>query len=471
MLFKILPDLSYTKLNSLNSLKIRLTLGVAFLSGLGLGGVAFWMNWKMENLIITTHKETVNYVTNRFSHDVKLYSEMVSLDVAIEKTINKLSDHKNIFWFKNQDNKIVAKSFYFYPQLTNINKVNTNPQVVNFDNNSWLVCSIPLNINEKLMGYLYIAQNITNEQILFTHLINSLTLITILAITILIISIASYICYSLKPLEKICDVAENISADQLKEVSINFNHSPNEVKKLAESLEKMLIRLGESWENQQQLLNNVSHELRTPLTIVSGYLQSTLRRGDNLTSVQKEALSVAVSEADRTVQLLEDLLDLARADNGNIQLKMELVIVNDLIREIIAIVEQYQQIKINLIEENCAIKIKVDRNRFKQICLNLIDNAIKYSPDNQEIAIKLTIKNSAIIEIIDQGIGIPLPLQSKIFERFYRVDEARNRDTGGTGLGLAIVKTLVNIMNGKISVISGVEKGSIFILTFPLISN
>jgi signal transduction histidine kinase len=469
MLIKITPNISTIKNIDVNSLRFRLTLGVALVSAFGLGSVAFWMNWKMQNLLIMTHKQTVNYVANRFPHDVEIYSEMVSLEVGIQKTIKNLSDHKNLFWFKNNDNKIIAKSSYFYPQLADLNDISSSPQVVVIDKNYWLICGIPLNVNQQLIGYLYIAQNITNEQTLFTHLINSLTIATIIAITIMIMAIAYYISCSVKPLEKICDVAENISADKLKEVSINFKNSPSEVKKLAQALENMLMRLGQSWDNQQQLLSNVSHELRTPLTIVSGYLQSTLRRGENLTCVQKEALSVAVSEANRTVQLLEDLLDLARADNGNIHLQMDILTVNDLIREIIAMAQQYRTRNINLTEKNSNITIKVDRNRFKQICLNLIDNAIKYSPENTDINIILKEDKSAIIEIHDQGIGIPLSFQNRIFERFYRVDEARNRDTGGTGLGLAIVKSLVTTMNGKISLVSQPEKGSIFTISFPLV--
>lgn len=469
MLTKITFNIPKINTIDFNSLKFRLTLGIALLSTVGLSSVTFWMNWKMQNLLIMNHEQTVNYVANRFPHDVEIYSEMLSLEVGIQKTIKNLSDHKNLFWFKNKDDNIIAQSSYFYPQLAELKNLSSIPQVIVIDKNYWLICGIPLNINQQFIGYLYIAQNISNEKILFTYLINSLTVATIIAITIMIMAIAWYICYSLTPLEKICNLAENISADKLKEVSIDFNYSASEVKKLAQTLEKMLMRLGESWENQQQLLSNVSHELRTPLTIVSGYLQSTLRRGENLTSIQKEALSVAVSEANRTVQLLEDLLDLARADNGNIQMQMKIVIVNDLIREIIAMAQQYRTRNINLTEENSNLKIKVDPNRFKQICLNLIDNAIKYSAENTDINIVLKQDKYAIIEIHDQGIGIPLALQNRIFERFYRVNEARNRDTGGTGLGLAIVKSLVNIMNGKITLISQPEKGSMFKISFPLV--
>lgn len=469
MLTQIITRISQLKGMDFNSLRFRLTLGVVLLSTIGLGSVALWMNWRMQNLLIMTHKQTVNSIATRFPHDVKIYSEMVSLETGIQKTIKNLSDNKNLFWFKNNHNNVIAKSSYFYPELANIEHISSTPKVMIIDQNYWLVCGIPLNIDKEFIGNLYIAQNITNEKKLFGDLIHSLTTATIIAIIIMIMAIAYYISSALTPLEKICNVAENISPDKLKEVSINFNKSPSEVKKLAQTLEKMLMRLGESWENQQQLLSNVSHELRTPLTIISGYLQSTLRRGENLTVIQKEALSVAVSEASRTVQLLEDLLDLARADNGNIQMLLEVITVNDLMREIIAMSQKYWTRNINLTEENINIKIKVDPNRFKQICINLIDNAIKYSPQNTDINIILKYNKSAIIEIHDQGIGIPLPLQNRIFERFYRVDEARNRDTGGTGLGLAIVKSLVIAMNGTINLISQPEKGSIFTLNFPLI--
>ena len=467
MLAKILFPLSKINKIHLNSLKVRLTLGIALLSSLGLGTVALWMSWRMQYLLMMIHKETVESVSMSFPRDVEIYSEMVSTQVAIQKTINHLSSQKNLFWFKNQEETIIAKSPYFYTQLAQNNQISTTPKLILIDQEYWLMCGIPININQEFMGHLYLAQNVTNEKLLFGYLIRGLTITTIVVVTIMITALTFYIAYFLKPLEKISNIAENISADQLQEVSIDFHKSPDEVKKLAETLEKMLIRLGQSWQTQKQLLSDVSHELRTPLTIVSGYLQSTLRRGDNLTSIQQEALSVASSEAERTIKLLEDLLELARADNGIINLNFEVVIINNLIKEIISMAQQYSHRNINLSEQKSNIKLKVDRDGFKQICLNLIDNAIKYSPENSEIDINIKADNSTItIEFCDQGFGIPLTQQNRIFERFYRVDEARNR-AGGTGLGLAIVKTLVTAMNGEITVSSQINKGSIFSVKFP----
>ena len=422
------------KLNKMdfNSLRVRLTLGIALLSSLGLGSVAVWMSFRMEHLLLMTHVETVESVARTFPHDVEIYSEMVSTEEGIQKTIKNISNRKNLFWFEDDENKIVAHSPYFSAELAANHEISAIPKLVFLDDEYWLMCGIEVDINKEYMGNLYIAQNVTNEQILFTYLIRSLTVTTTVAVTIMLIAIAYYISYSLKPLEN------------------------------------MLTRLGQSWDSQKQLLSDVSHELRTPLTIVSGYIQSTLRRGNNLTSVQQEALSVASSEADRTIKLLEDLLALARADNGAVHMNFEEVVVNDFMREIIAMADQYSTRVINLSEEKSNLKLKVDRDRFKQICINLIDNAIKYSPEETQIDIKIKTENSEVkIEFIDRGYGIPLAQQHRIFERFYRVDEARNR-AGGTGLGLAIVKTLVNGMNGEITVASNPDQGSIFTLEFPL---
>ncbi len=468
MLTKIVHRVSQINKSNFNSLRARLTLGIALLSSLGLGSVSIWMSLRMQNLLMMTHKETVEYLTNRFPTDVEIYSEIVSTDVGIQKTINNLSSKKNLLWFENQQNEIIAQSPYFDSKLATYHDISAIPELVFFDREYWLMCGVSTQLNQEFAGNLYIAQNVTNEQLLFTYLIRSLTVTTIIAVTIMLIAIAYYISYSLKPLEKISNIAESISADELKEVSIDFKNSPNEVRKLALTLEQMLMRLGQSWDNQKQLLSDVSHELRTPLTIVSGYLQSTLRRGDNLTTIQREALSVAQGEADRTISLLEDLLQLARADHGTINLNLVEVNVSDSVQEIINMAQQYSDRKVNFHEQNSDLKIKVDRDKFKQVCINLIDNAIKYSPEGTQIDIKIkTEKSLVIIEFCDQGYGIPLAVQNRIFDRFYRVDEARNR-AGGTGLGLAIVKTLVTAMNGEINVASNTDKGSIFTLSFPL---
>ena len=211
--------------------------------------------------------------------------------------------------------------------------------------------------------------------------------------------------------------------------------------------------------------------MRTPLTIISGYLQSTLRRGSNLTDMQREALTTASSEADRTVQLLRDLLDLARADSGAIHFQNEKIILNDLIVDVAEMAQQYCDRHIKIESPNQLIAIEADLNRLKQVLLNLIDNAVKYSEPDTKITVSLKLcskSEDAVMAVCDRGVGIPLQQQPRIFERFYRIDEARNR-SGGTGLGLSIVKTLVEGMGGKIAVRSQLGEGSTFTVCFPAV--
>ena len=465
MLAKI--SINFKKLDFL-SLRVRLTLGVAIVSALGLGSVAIWISWKMQQILVTTHKQTIQYIAARFPQDVEIYMETVPLETSVQKAIDNLTDNNTSLWVENTQSKIIAKSVNFNPQLVSFKNVPPLPEVHQIKQGYWLLCSTPLKVKNTDLGKFYIAQNITGEQVMFLSLFRSLSIATLVAIAGMVVAIAFYIKHSLQPLQRISQLTEKISVDRLKQAHIDLKNAPSEVQELAQTLEQMLLRLSESWENQRQLLSNVSHELRTPLTIVSGYLQSTLRRGDNLTEMQKEALSTARSEADRTIQLLQDLLDLSRADSGRIHLQIEEIIINNLVAEIVGMAKKYSNRAIELESPTETTTIKADPNRFKQVLLNLIDNAVKYSASSQPITVKIKAQARAIIEVCDRGIGIPLAQQTRIFERFYRVDEARARRSGGTGLGLSITKTLVEAMGGDIYVRSQPEKGSTFTVTFPL---
>jgi signal transduction histidine kinase len=146
----------------------------------------------------------------------------------------------------------------------------------------------------------------------------------------------------------------------------------------------------------------------------------------------------------------------------------ENILLNDLIQEVGGMSQQYSTRTINLELVKDLVVIRADNHRLKQVLLNLIDNALKYSEPETPVTVKLTRQNHrAIIQVCDRGLGIPLQQQGRIFERFYRVDEARNR-AGGTGLGLSIVKTLVEGMGGSISLRSELNQGSIFTISFSL---
>jgi signal transduction histidine kinase len=453
------------------SLTVRLTVVIATVAAIGLGGLAAWTSWRMQQIILNTHKNNIQYVVDRFPMDVEIYSEMVSLNEGAQKAIDNLATRNRLLWVKNEG-RVIAKSAIlandtFKNHLLALNKVSNMPQMTELDGRYWLLCSTPLKVKNSNLGRLYIAQDITDDRAMFLSLLRSLTIATVIAIALMTLAIAWYIRRAIRPLKQIGQLTSTISADKLSKARIHLEHAPTEVRELAETFDEMLMRLSESWQHQRELLSNVSHELRTPLTIISGYLQSTLRRGTNLTEMQQEALTIAASEADRTVRMLQDLLDLARADSGRMYFQLERVLLEELILEVVGMGKQYSNRQITIKNLAPSIEIEVDANRLKQVLLNLIDNAVKYSEPTTTVTIRIERQNNLVeIEVCDRGVGIELAKQGRIFERFYRIDEARNR-SGGTGLGLSIVKTLVEGMGGNISLRSQLGKGSTFIVSFP----
>ncbi|MBE9051182.1 two-component sensor histidine kinase [Nostocales cyanobacterium LEGE 11386] len=457
------------------SLQVRLTVGIAVVSALGLGSLAMWTSWKMRELLINSHKYNIEKIAKRLPHDVQLYSEMMSSETGLKKAIDNLTTTNTFLWIKSPENKIIAKSGN-WPQLSDraaselmsLTKMSVKPRVDQIDQRYFVVCGASLAVEGKNLGSLFVVQDVTREQTMFLVIVRSLGIGSVVVITAISAAIAFYIQRSLQPLRQLSQMTEVISIKDLGQAQLYLDHAPSEVKELAQTFNMMLSRLSQSWEQEQQFVSNVSHELRTPLTIVQGYLQSVLRRQNNLTPTQQEALETAAAEAEHTIRLLQDLLDLARADSGYLHFRREPCVLNDLVTEIVGMAEKYSDRQIIIESTNQPIEVKVDSARLKQVLLNLIDNAVKYSEANTPVIIKLSQqKEEAIIQVCDQGYGIPLQHQSRIFERFYRVDETRTRSTGGCGLGLSIVKTLVEGMGGSVTVRSRLGEGSIFTIVLP----
>ncbi len=471
-----------------SSLQLRLTAGITVALAVGLGGVAIWISWTMQQLLVATHIQNVKYITDRFPQDVALYHEMLPLEEAVQRAISQAETeviHNSsslMIWVTHPDGEIIARSQSlnqapqsFQDMLMSLSEMPIEPQVYRISDEGTLpmryllLHSSPLAIENGSIGRFYLAQDITEKQKMLITAIRQVSFATIVAILLLTIVIAIYIRRSLQPLRRMSQFAETISINELSQAHLDLKSAPYEVQELAQMLDKMLSRLARSWEEHRQFVSNVSHELRTPLAVISGYLQSLLRRSGSLSSSQKEALEIAAAETDRTVRLLQDLLELARADGGYLPLRLETIVLNDLIKEIVGMGEKFSDRAIHIEAEQSPIYVKTDRDRLTQVLVNLIDNAVKYSDSDELIIVKLAqTEKQATIQVLDRGCGIPLQQQARIFERFYRVDEARARSTGGVGLGLAIVKSLVEGMGGQVTVASKLGQGSTFTITLPV---
>jgi len=460
-----------------SSLQFRLTVGVTTVAIVGLGSLAVWTSLRMQQILITGHKQNAIGIEQRFAEDVTLYREMMPLQIALQRAIDNRTTSNLVIWVKQTDGITAAQSEMLSSpswqndgttsELIAITDAFMAPGIQPINDRYMVVCASLLKIDGEEIGTLYMANDVTQDQNSFFAILRSLAIASTLAITSIVILIAIYVRRSLRPLRDLSQLADTISADDLDAVQLQLDQAPSEVQELAQMLNQMLGRLSASWEQQRQFVSDVSHELRTPLTLVHGYLQSTLRRGQNLTEVQREGLETAVSEADRTIALLQDLLDLARADNGYLRFRSEPIVLKDLVAEVVGMAQQFND-RVVVKGDQAPIEVKGDHHRLKQVLINLIDNAVKYSDPDQPITLKLNHTGRfAAIQICDRSPGIPLQHQARIFERFYRVDDARSRATGGTGLGLSIVKTLVEGMGGQVSVRSKLNYGSEFTVTLP----
>lgn len=231
---------------------------------------------------------------------------------------------------------------------------------------------------------------------------------------------------------------------------------------------------------RRQFVSNVSHELRTPLTSMRSYIEALNEGAWQDPEIAPAFLKVTQEETDRMIRMINDLLSLSRMDLGKVELDLELVNLNELFNYILNRFDMMLEKDNNDTREvtkSYTIKrdftdkplwVEVDTDKIIQVVDNIMNNAIKYSPDGGVITCRLLeTHNHVIMSISDQGLGMPKKELSHIFERFYRVDKARSRAQGGTGLGLAISKEVIELHHGRIWVDSTEGKGSTFYISLP----
>jgi PAS domain S-box-containing protein len=231
---------------------------------------------------------------------------------------------------------------------------------------------------------------------------------------------------------------------------------------------KELERLRRLDQMKSEFVSNVSHELRTPLTSIKAYTEALMDMATGDT--QKEFLGVVDSESDRLLSLIEDLLNVARIESGRVSLKLATFKPHLMVEEILG-VSKVQSKKHQIVREipDNLMPIYADKDKLKEVIINLVSNAIKYSPDGGTVKITMSEQEGNLrIDVTDQGIGIAPEHLPKLFEQFYRVDSSLTYKVSGTGLGLAIVKSMVEAHGGTVRVASEVGKGSTFTVLLPI---
>ncbi len=245
----------------------------------------------------------------------------------------------------------------------------------------------------------------------------------------------------------------------------------NEFAQLASAFNSMSERLEQLDKSRNQFVSNASHELKTPLSTMKILLETLIYQEGFDPEIQKEFLNDINKEIDRLNGIVSDLLTLVHIDSGGMKLNMAEIHLRDLLTEQVKRLSPLARER--GIELDCTIRDSIDTTgdmlKLQQVIYNVIDNAIKYTPRGGEVRTELSRSGKrACIRVSDTGIGIPKDDLPHIFDRFYRVDKARSRETGGTGLGLSIVKQIVLLHGGDITATSEENKGTTFVIELPI---
>ena len=279
---------------------------------------------------------------------------------------------------------------------------------------------------------------------------------------------------ALRPVDRMTRAAEQIGEGDLTE-RVPTPAKMDEIGRLAATFNHMISRLQAAFDRQKQFTSDASHELRTPLAVMRGDIEITLRR-ERTPEEYKRVLASNLEEIVRLSRLVEDLLMLARADAGRVELRREPVDLNALCQQMVeyitplALQREQALIYEPQMQPDLAVVVSADLQRIKQLLLNLLDNAIKYTDFKGTITLGLKIEGTnAVLTVTDTGRGIPPEDVAHIFERFFRRSaKTSDRSAAGFGLGLSIVKWIVDSHGGRIEARSELGKGTTFLVHLPL---
>ena len=233
-------------------------------------------------------------------------------------------------------------------------------------------------------------------------------------------------------------------------------------------LSKMTLKpIMDSWKKQTEFVQNAAHELRTPLTIIQAKQELLLQEPESKIIDKSEDINIILKETKRLTKLINELMILATADSNELKMKKEKTDIDKLIQEILMPYIDYAEMQKKEIQMDLNFKkeINIDSNKINQLMIIILDNAIKYTSENDKIEIKTYAKDGkCVIEVLDTGIGISKEAAKHVFDRFYREDKVRSREKGGTGLGLSIAHTIVKLHGGNIKIMPNEPKGTKIII-------
>ena len=427
--------------------------------------------FKAQNYILRNCILSENYMDNQDSENAE--AEMSQLATGFEGRVEVI----------NSDYIIIKDTYNSDEGKTNISssviKAMTGDEVYNYyEEQEYVEYVLPImstvtdvngNSQTKILGAMYTRYSTTAFKEFYYTILNYIVVIDLLLGVFALIM--SWICSRIlvKPIKSIEESIERISTGNLK---ANIEEKgETEVKNIIREFNQMVEIIAKQDESRQQFVSNVSHELKTPITSMKVLADSLVGQENVPEELYQEFLTDIAKEIDRENDIITDLLNLVRMDSGNDKINISTVNINELVESTLKRLRPIAEVKnIEVVLESFRpVMADVDEVKFNMVVTNLVENAIKYNVTDGWVRVSLNADHQYFyLKVADSGIGIEDDQQEHIFERFFRVDKARARETGGTGLGLSITKNIILLHKGTVKVHSKEGEGTTFTVRIPL---
>jgi len=392
-------------------------------------------------------------------------------DLFVEKPMRLVIIDKSTFviYDNEEANNIKGKLFVRDTIITALSGSDAD-RVYQDDDIVSMSVAVPVVKDGELIGAVYISESLDEIELFIADM--QARLITLTMIISIVIAVFGALLAGMvsAPLVKLTAVADEIAGGSFPpRVPV---HGHDEIARLGEAFNTMTSQLMTLEEKRRTFVSDASHELKTPLASIKLLTESILQTPDIDPDMLREFLGDMTGEVDRLSRIVDRLLTLTKTDSP--RGKSELVTVNmrrmiaDIVRKLVPLAREKQTEISFQCDLETELEMLLDKDKIYEAVYNIVDNSIKYTEPGGWVKVRLaTEPTTAIIEVEDSGVGIPKSEIGLIFERFYRVDKARARETGGTGLGLAIAQEAVNMHGGHIEVFSEEEQGSRFVIILP----
>jgi heavy metal sensor kinase len=458
-----------------DSVRTRLTLWYAGVLGLSLIAFALLIYYAAAAIFHQRQDETLRSTAQTVAsayleefeeqHSLAKAGEVVLVELTFPNHFVEVIDNNGrpIAWSKN-----LSGNVFTMPSLTLAQAQAKNSSMATID--GLRVAVVPLSSNQNI-GFAAVAEPLSviedGQRQLRRDFFAGVPLVLILA------SAGGYFLArkSLAPIASMNSQTQRISAENLSQ-RLDVTSPRDELGRLATTINDLLARLENSFKEQQRFIADASHELRTPLAVLRGETEVALAKRRTADEYQ-QSLSLIQEEAEQLSRIVEDLFILARQPiDAPARLMKERVSLNETVNDCARaaqVLATRKGVRLTTESNSAAIDLNGDRELITRMILNLLDNAVKYTPAGGEISLALTRQNgNAEIVVRDTGIGIAEADRQRVFDRFYRVDKARSRALGGAGLGLSIVRWIVEVHGGDIRIDSAPGRGSTFTVDLPL---